>query len=88
MNEYSLHDKELIRRIADFIFCHSSYSSTVLSGSDVYEIFPDMKEIILYIQSNENYDNSIIRDYMENVNDITIKSIFIHAHDSWLRRKE
>lgn len=85
MNKYSLHDKELIRRIADFIFCHSPYAQVVFCNSDVYEIFPDMKETIIYIQSNKNYDNSVVREHVELMNDVTIKSIFIHAYDSWLR---
>jgi hypothetical protein len=87
MNEYSLNEKQLIRSIGDFIINDPVYFSQIFRNSDIYEVFPPMKDIVQYIQTNETYDVSVIKEHMDNINDITIRNIFIHAFDYWSRKK-
>jgi hypothetical protein len=86
MNEYSFNEKELIRSIADIIISNPYYFSQVFSDSEIYDVFPTLKNIVQYIQISEIYDISEIKEHMNNIDDVTIKAIFLRSFNCWINQ--
>ncbi|SOK58880.1 hypothetical protein [Yersinia phage fHe-Yen9-03] len=80
---YTIHDKMLIRNIADLIIEDPSMFKTIDIGENVTIIFPPMKDLVEYLYSTDYVDLSTIKSLVADISDISVRNIFQSAIGQW-----